>query len=114
MARADREVLARYDQLRDIIAILGIEELSEEERRIAQRARRLQRFLTQPFFTTEQFSDCRASSSRWRKRSRGFKRLLSGELRRSARAGLLHGRHDRRRHRQGADDSPAGRDAASA
>ena len=54
-----REVLARYAELRDIIAILGIEELSEEERRIAQRARRMQRFLTQPLFTTAQFSDLR-------------------------------------------------------
>ena len=60
----DAGVLARYEQLRDIIAILGIDELSDEERKVAQRARRLQRFLTQPFFSTEQFSDLKGSSFR--------------------------------------------------
>jgi F-type H+-transporting ATPase subunit beta len=80
VARGVREVLARYDELRDIIAILGIEELSEEERRIAQRARRLQRFLTQPLFTTEQFSDLPGVFVRLEDTVRGFKRLLSGEL----------------------------------
>ncbi len=55
-ARDVRQVLAHYEELRDIIAILGIEELSEDERQTAVRARRLQRFLTQPFFATEQFT----------------------------------------------------------
>jgi F-type H+-transporting ATPase subunit beta len=80
VARGVREVLARYAELRDIIAILGIEELSEEERRIAQRARRLQRFLTQPLFTTEQFSDLPGVFVPLEDTIRGFKRLLSGEL----------------------------------
>jgi F-type H+-transporting ATPase subunit beta len=80
VARDVREVLARYAELRDIIAILGIEELSEEERRIAQRARRLQRFLTQPLFTTEQFSDVPGVFVPLEDTVRGFKRLLSGEL----------------------------------
>lgn len=80
IARGVREVLARYAELRDIIAILGIEELSEEERRIAQRARRLQRFLTQPLFATEQFSDQKGVFVPLEDTLRGFKRLLSGEV----------------------------------
>jgi F-type H+-transporting ATPase subunit beta len=80
VARGVREVLARYAELRDIIAILGIEELSEDERRIAQRARRLQRFLTQPLFATEQFSDLSGVFVPLEDTIRGFKRLLSGEL----------------------------------
>jgi F-type H+-transporting ATPase subunit beta len=80
VARGVREVLARYAELRDIIAILGIEELSEDERRIAYRARRLQRFLTQPLFTTEQFSDVPGVFVSIEDTVRGFKRLLSGEL----------------------------------
>jgi len=73
-------VLARYEELRDIIAILGIEELSEAERQIAQRARRLQRFLTQPLFTTAQFSNIPGVFVPLEATVRGFKRLLSGEL----------------------------------
>jgi F-type H+/Na+-transporting ATPase subunit beta len=80
VARGVREVLARYAELRDIIAILGIEELSEDERRIAQRARRLQRFLTQPLFTTAQFSNLPGAFVPLEDTIRGFKRLLSGEL----------------------------------
>ena len=55
-AQKVRETLARYDELKDIIAMLGLEELSEADRRLVNRARRLERFLTQPFFTTEQFT----------------------------------------------------------
>jgi F-type H+-transporting ATPase subunit beta len=51
-----RRTLAQYDELKDIIAMLGLEELSREDRRTVNRARRLERFLTQPFFTTEQFT----------------------------------------------------------
>jgi F-type H+-transporting ATPase subunit beta len=80
VARGVREILARYAELRDIIAILGIEELSDEERHIAQRARRLQRFLTQPLFTTEQFSDAPGVFVPLEDTIAGFKRLLSGEL----------------------------------
>ncbi len=80
VARGVREVLAHYAGLRDIIAILGIEELSEDERRIAQRARRIQRFLTQPLFATEQFSDIKGVFVPLEETIKGFKRLLSGEL----------------------------------
>jgi F-type H+-transporting ATPase subunit beta len=55
-ARTVREMLANYEELKDVIAMLGLEELSREDRRKVHRARRLERFLTQPFFTTEQFT----------------------------------------------------------
>ncbi len=56
VAREVREVLAQYEELKDVIAMLGLEELAREDRRIVNRARRLERFLTQPFFTTEQYT----------------------------------------------------------
>ena len=56
LARAVRRTLAQYEELKDIIAMLGLEELSREDRRTVNRARRLERFLTQPFFTTGQFT----------------------------------------------------------
>lgn len=57
IARAVRRTLADYEDLRDIIAMLGLEELSSADRMTVARARRLERFLTQPFYTTEAFSD---------------------------------------------------------
>lgn len=56
VAREIRRTLATYQELKEIIAMLGIEELSPEDRKIVYRGRRLERFLTQPFFTTEQFT----------------------------------------------------------
>ena len=56
LARDVRRTLAEYADLRDIIAMLGIDELTREDRRVVNRARRLERFLTQPFFTTSQFT----------------------------------------------------------
>jgi F-type H+-transporting ATPase subunit beta len=56
VAQAIRQTLAEYEDLKDIIAMLGLEELSPEDRRTVRRARQLERFLTQPFFTTEQFT----------------------------------------------------------
>jgi F-type H+-transporting ATPase subunit beta len=56
LAQQIRRTLAQYGQLKDIIAMLGLEQLSAQDRRVVDRARRLERFLTQPFFTTEQFS----------------------------------------------------------
>ncbi|MEZ6044010.1 MAG: F0F1 ATP synthase subunit beta [Planctomycetaceae bacterium] len=56
VARDVRETLAQYEDLKDIIAMLGLEELSREDQRTVNRARRLERFLTQPFFSTEQFT----------------------------------------------------------
>ena len=57
IAQEIRKTLAGYDELKDIIAMLGLEELSQEDRRTVHRARRLERFLTQPFFVTEQFTN---------------------------------------------------------
>lgn len=57
IAQEIRRTLAGYEELKDIIAMLGLEELSQEDRRIVHRARRLERFLTQPFFVTEQFTN---------------------------------------------------------
>ncbi len=56
IAQDIRRTLAQYEELKDIIAMLGLEELSREDRQTVNRARRLERFLTQPFFTTEQFT----------------------------------------------------------
>lgn len=56
LAQEIRRTLAQYTDLKDIIAMLGLEQLSSEDRKVVARARRLERFLTQPFFTTEQFS----------------------------------------------------------
>ena len=56
IAQEVRRTLAQYEELKDIIAMLGLEQLSREDRNIVFRARRLERFLTQPFFTTEQFT----------------------------------------------------------
>jgi F-type H+-transporting ATPase subunit beta len=78
VARRTREVLARYAELRDIIAILGMDELSDEERQIAQRARRVQRFLSQPFYSTAQFSNLPGVFVPLEETVRGFKELLSG------------------------------------
>jgi len=59
LAQAVRQTLARYDNLKDIISMLGLEQLSPEDQKLVARARRLERFLTQPFFTTEHFSGLR-------------------------------------------------------
>jgi F-type H+-transporting ATPase subunit beta len=56
LAQRIRSTLAQYAQLKDIIAMLGLEQLSSDDRNVVARARRLERFLTQPFFTTEQFT----------------------------------------------------------
>jgi F-type H+-transporting ATPase subunit beta len=57
IARQVRETLAAYDELQDVISMLGVEELSKEDQKVVGRARRLERYLTQPFFVTEQFTD---------------------------------------------------------
>jgi F-type H+-transporting ATPase subunit beta len=56
VARAVQEILQRYQELQDIIAILGMEELSDEDKIIVNRARRVQKFLSQPFFVAEKFT----------------------------------------------------------
>ncbi|MBL7066138.1 MAG: F0F1 ATP synthase subunit beta [Anaerolineae bacterium] len=75
-----REILTRYKELRDVIAILGIEELAEEDRLLVQRARKAQRFLTQPFFVGEQFTGQPGVFVPLEETVRGFKMIIEGEL----------------------------------
>jgi F-type H+-transporting ATPase subunit beta len=75
-----REILTRYKELRDVIAILGLEELAEEDRRLVQRARKVQRFLTQPFVVAEEFTGQRGVFVPLEETVRGFKMIVDGEL----------------------------------
>ena len=72
-------ILQKYEELQDIISILGTEELSEEDRRIVRRARRLQRFLTQPFFVMEQFTGLQGRLIPLQETIRGFKAIVEGK-----------------------------------
>ena len=73
-----RALLARYQELQDVIAILGMEELSEEDRVAVNRARRLQRFLTQPFFVSEPFTGLSGRYVPLAETLRGFREILEG------------------------------------
>ncbi len=79
VARGVQQVLQRYKELQDIIAILGMEELSEEDKLIVARARRIQRFLSQPFFVAEQFTGARGRYVPLPETIRGFKEILEGK-----------------------------------
>jgi len=74
-----RALLARYEELQDVIAILGIEELSERDRLAVHRARRLQRFLTQPFFVSEGFTNIPGVYVPLSETLRGFREILDGK-----------------------------------
>ncbi|MBN1402332.1 MAG: F0F1 ATP synthase subunit beta [Anaerolineae bacterium] len=74
-----KAILARNEELQDIISILGTEELSEEDRQVVHRARRVQRFLTQPFFSTEQFTGIPGQYVPLEETLRGFEEILAGE-----------------------------------
>ena len=73
-----RALLARYEELQDVIAILGMEELSEEDRLAVRRARRMQRFLTQPFFVSQPFTGIPGAYVSLSETLRGFKGILDG------------------------------------
>ena len=79
VARGVIEVLQRYRDLQDIIAILGVEELSEEDKVTVDRARKIQRFLTQPFFVAETFTGIPGKYVPVRETVRGFKEILEGK-----------------------------------
>jgi len=79
VARDVQQILQRYNDLRDIIAILGMEELSEEDRRVVGRARRIQRFLSQPFYVAEQFTGLSGKYVKREDTVRSFKGLVEGE-----------------------------------
>ncbi len=74
-----RSLLTRYEQLQDVIAILGMEELSPEDRQAVVRARRIQRFLTQPFFVSEAFTDIPGRYVSLDETLRGFRGILAGQ-----------------------------------
>lgn len=80
VARGVQKVLQRYKELQDIIAILGMEELSEDDKRTVQRARKIQRFLSQPFFVAEVFTGAPGKFVTMKETIRGFKTILEGKM----------------------------------
>jgi F-type H+-transporting ATPase subunit beta len=80
VAQEIRQTLATYEDLKDIIAMLGLEELSQQDRRTVNRARRLERFLTQPFFVTEQFTGHKGRTVSLTEALEGCERILSDEF----------------------------------
>ncbi len=80
VAQELRRVLAQYEELKDIIAMLGIEQLSAEDRQTVFRARRIERFLTQPFFTTEQFTGMAGKAVPLEQALDGCERILNDEF----------------------------------
>lgn len=79
VARSVQETLQHYEELKDIIAILGIDELSEEDKLAVRRARKIQRFLSQPFFVAEVFTGVTGKYVSLQDTIRGFKSIISGE-----------------------------------
>jgi F-type H+-transporting ATPase subunit beta len=80
IAREIKMTLSKYEDLKDIIAMLGISELSADDRNIVYRARRLERFLTQPFFTTEQFTGIKGKYVTLEEALSGCERILKDEF----------------------------------
>ena len=80
LAQEIRRTLAQYEDLKDIIAMLGLEQLSPEDRNVVGRARRLERFLTQPFFATEQFSGIKGRDVSLKDALDGCERILRDEF----------------------------------
>ena len=79
VARGVQAVLQRYKELQDIIAILGMEELSDEDRAIVSRARKIERFFSQSFFVAEQFTGMKGKYVPLKETIRGFKEILEGK-----------------------------------
>jgi F-type H+-transporting ATPase subunit beta len=79
VARGVQTVLQRYKELKDIIAILGMDELSEDDKLIVFRARKIQRFLSQPFHVAEVFTGSPGKYVSLKETIRGFKGILAGE-----------------------------------
>ncbi|MDR4988065.1 MAG: F0F1 ATP synthase subunit beta [Bacteroidales bacterium] len=80
VAREVKAILQRYKELQDIIAILGLDELSEEDQIIVKRARKVQRFLSQPFFVAEQYTGLKGAFVPLEETIRGFSLILSGDM----------------------------------
>ena len=79
VARGVQEILQKYKELQDIIAILGMDELSEEDKLVVSRARKVQRFLSQPFFVAEQFTGTTGKYVPVAETIRGFKEIIEGK-----------------------------------
>jgi F0F1-type ATP synthase beta subunit len=79
VARSVKQVLQRYKDLQDIIAILGIDELSEDDKLAVARARKIQRFLSQPFFVAEQFTGLPGKYVPVAETVKGFKEIVDGK-----------------------------------
>lgn len=79
-AQRVKEILQRYKELQDIIAILGMDELSEEDKQVVHRARRVQRFLSQPFNVAEQFTGLKGVMVPIEETIKGFKMIMDGEV----------------------------------
>jgi F-type H+-transporting ATPase subunit beta len=79
VARGVQEILQKYKELQDIIAILGMDELSEDEKLVVSRARKVQRFLSQPFFVAEQFTSIPGKYVPVNETIQGFKEILEGK-----------------------------------
>jgi F-type H+-transporting ATPase subunit beta len=88
LAQEIRRTLAQYADLKDIIAMLGLEQLSPEDRNVVGRARRLERFLTQPFFTTEQFTGLKGKLVSLKDSLDGCERILHDEFKDYPESGL--------------------------
>ena len=80
VARKVQEILQKYKELQDIIAILGMDELSEEDKLVVSRARKVQRFLSQPFFVAGQFTGIQGVYVPLKETIRGFKAIIDGEM----------------------------------
>ena len=78
-ARAVQSILQRYKELQDIIAIMGMDELSEEDKTVVNRARKVQRFLSQPFHVAEQFTGFEGKYVPLKETVRGFKEIIEGK-----------------------------------
>jgi F-type H+-transporting ATPase subunit beta len=79
VARAIQGILQRYKELKDIIAILGMDELSEQDKLMVSRARKIQRFLSQPFFVAEVFTGSPGKYVPLKETIRGFKGIVEGK-----------------------------------
>ena len=79
-ARKVQEILQKYKELQDIIAILGMEELSEEDKNTVFRARKIQKFLSQPFHVAETFTGVKGKYVPLKETIRGFKAIINGEM----------------------------------
>jgi len=79
VAKSVKQILQRYKDLQDIIAILGIDELSEDDKLTVSRARKIQKFLSQPFFVAEQFTGYKGAYVPIAETVRGFKEIVEGK-----------------------------------